>query len=221
MPAFTLMYVPAEQCQIIDTWDSTGMRGTGSHDFAVEDVFVPEDRTFEIFTAQSQVSGPLYRMRLEMLAITSIVTVSLGIARSAIDTLVALAKEKTPTLSQIGLAARPTLHVEVARAEARYQSARAYLFEVADEIMEAVTTGDGVPEDLEARRRLACANLAEACQEVVDRMYRLGGSTSVYRGNRLDRCLRDMHTVNQHLAASPVWWEKTGQYYFGYGLGMP
>lgn len=221
MPQFTLMYVPAEQCTIIDTWDSTGMRGTGSHDFAVEDVFVPEDRTFEVFGAKSYVSGPLYRMRVEMLAITSIVTVSLGIARSAIDTLVAIAKEKTPTLSQTVLAARPTLHAEVAHAEARLQSARAYLFEVAHEMMDAVTTGDEVTPDVEARRRLACANLAESCEEVVDRMYRLSGSTSVYSGRGLDRHLRDIHTVNQHLAASPVWWEKTGQYYFGYGLGMP
>jgi indole-3-acetate monooxygenase len=221
VPDFTLVYVPVADCTIIDTWYSTGMRGTGSHDYAVQDVFVPEHRTFPLFMAQPHVSGSLYKMRLEMLFLTAIATVGLGIARAAIDAFVDLATEKTPTLSQTGLAARPTIHAEVARAEALYQSARAYLHEVAREMMTAVSTSNAVPEPLEVRRRLACTHAAEACEEVVDRMYRLGGTTSIYTGHQLDRCLRDIHTVNQHLAVSPVWWEKTGQYYFRQGLGMP
>ena len=79
----------------------------------------------------------------------------------------------------------------------------------------------GRQEAVEARRRLACVNVGEACVRAVDMMYRLGGASSIYTGQALDRCLRDMHTVGQHLAVSPVWWEKTGQYYFGLGLGMP
>jgi alkylation response protein AidB-like acyl-CoA dehydrogenase len=159
-------------------------------------------------------------MRIEMHFFTALATVGLGIARAAIDAFVELAKAKTPTLSQSGLATRPTVHAELARAEATYQSARAYLHEVAHEIDAAVQTGP-VPEELEARRRLACVNAGEASVRVVDAMYRLGGTTSINAGQTLDRCLRDVHTVNQHLAVSPVWWEKTGQYYFGLGLGMP
>jgi alkylation response protein AidB-like acyl-CoA dehydrogenase len=221
MPDFTLAFVPIDQCQIIDTWNATGMRGTGSHDYAVEDVFVPAHRTFPLFEAQSHVAGPLFKIRLEMIFLTALATVGLGIARSAIDSFVALAKEKTPTLSQTGLATRPTIHAEVARVEALLQSARAYLYEVAAEMMTAATEEGVVTEELEIRRRLASTHAAEACEEVVDRMYRLGGSTSVQAGHALDRALRDIHTVNQHLAVSPVWWEKTGQAYFGYGLGMP
>jgi alkylation response protein AidB-like acyl-CoA dehydrogenase len=219
-PDFKLMFFPAADCTILDTWYSTGMRATDSNDFIVEDEFVPEHRTFSLFTVQPRLSGALYRMRIEMHFLTALSTVGLGIARSAIDTFVELAKAKTPTLSQTGLAVRPTVHAEVAKAEALYQSARAYLHEVAREITVAVATGDGVPETVEARRRLACVNAAEACEKVVDMMYRHGGASSIYTG-QLDRCLRDMHTVNQHLAVSPVWWEKTGQYYFGQGLGMP
>jgi hypothetical protein len=87
--------------------------------------------------------------------------------------------------------------------------------------MAVISTSDHLPEEVEARRRLACVNAAESCEKVVDVMYRLGGVSSIYSGHVLDRCLRDLHTVNQHLAVSPVWWEKTGQYYFGLGLGMP
>ncbi|HWC28559.1 MAG TPA: acyl-CoA dehydrogenase family protein, partial [Dehalococcoidia bacterium] len=205
MPDFKLMFFPASDCKVLDTWHSSGMRATDSTDFAVEDAFVPEARTFSLFTAESRLQAPIYRMRIEMHFFTALPTVSLGVARSAIDTFVELAKQKTPTLSQTGLAVRPTIHAEVAKAEALYQSARAYLYEVAREIADAVATGPGVPEELEARRRLACVNLGEACCKVVDMMYKLGGSSSIYSGQRLDRCLRDMHTLNQHLAVSPVW----------------
>jgi hypothetical protein len=95
------------------------------------------------------------------------------------------------------------------------------MHEVAREMSDAVATADAIPDDTEARRRLACNQAAEASEKVVDLMYRLGGMSSIYTGQVLDRCLRDIHTVNQHLAVSPVWWEKTGQYYFGLGLGMP
>jgi alkylation response protein AidB-like acyl-CoA dehydrogenase len=221
MPDFKLMFFPAEECTILDTWYSTGMRGTGSADFVVEDAFVPERRTFSLFTAQSRLPGPLYKMGIDMQFFMALVTVGLGIARASIDAFVELAKEKTPTLSQTGLATRPTIHAEVARAEATYQSARAYMHEVAREMTAAVWTAGSVSEETEVRRRLACLQAATASEEVVDRMYRLGGVSSIQQNGRLDRCLRDIHTMNQHMAASQVWWEKTGQAYFGLGLGMP
>jgi alkylation response protein AidB-like acyl-CoA dehydrogenase len=153
--------------------------------------------------------------------LTALANVGLGIARAAIDSFVAVAKEKTPTLSQTPLGSRPTVHGEVARAEALYQSARAYLHEVARQMWDEVSAGTPISEETEARRRLACVNAAEACERVVDSMFRLAGTSAIYAGHPLDRCLRDIHTVNQHLAVSPVWWEKTGQFYFGQGLGMP
>jgi alkylation response protein AidB-like acyl-CoA dehydrogenase len=219
-PMLLMMFFDAADCTIIDTWHSTGMRGTGSADFAVEDAFVPEHRTLSVFTAQSRIDRPLYRLRIEQHFFLALANVGLGIARAAIDSMVEIATTKTQTLSQTPMATRPTVHAEIARAEATYQAARAYMHEVAREIEDA-TLERPVPEATEARRRLACLNAAEASERVVDAMYRLGGTSAIYAGQRLDRCLRDVHTVNQHLAVSPVWWEKTGQFYFGQGLGMP
>jgi len=221
MPDFRLACLPAAQAKILDTWYSTGMRGTGSADVVVEDVFVPQERMFGLFTAQSRIDRPLFRLRVEQQFLTALANVGLGIARAAIDSFVAVAKEKTPTLSQTPLGSRPTVHGEVARAEALYQSARAYLHEVARQMWDEVSAGTPISEETEARRRLACVNAAEACERVVDSMFRLAGTSAIYAGHPLDRCLRDIHTVNQHLAVSPVWWEKTGQFYFGQGLGMP
>jgi alkylation response protein AidB-like acyl-CoA dehydrogenase len=186
----------------------------------VEDVFVPARRSFALFTAEPRLPGAIFRLRIEAHFLTALSSVGLGIARAAIDAFVELAKSKTPALSQDGLAGRPTVHAAVAKAEARLQSAAAYLHEVTSQI-DAALEGAGVTPDIEARRRLACVSAADACEEVVDSMFRLSGTSGIYSGHVLDRCLRDIHTVNQHLAVSPFWWEKTGQFYFGQELGMP
>jgi alkylation response protein AidB-like acyl-CoA dehydrogenase len=220
-PDFKNMFFKPEDCQILDTWHSLGLRGTGSTDITVNDVFVPEERVFSVFTAPPVVSGALYRIDILGLYSMALTMVLVGIARAAIDSFVELAKAKTPTLSQTGLANRPTIHAEVARAEALLQSARAYLYEVAGELMETVTAGATVGEELEARRRLACVNASASSVKAVDSMFSLAGATPVYSGHRLEQCLRDVHSASQHLVVSPVWWEKTGQWYFGHGLGMP
>jgi alkylation response protein AidB-like acyl-CoA dehydrogenase len=221
VPDLKLMFFPPEDCQVLDTWYSTGLRGTGSTDIAVNDIFIPERRAFSQFTAEPHVSGPLYRVGILPLFSFAITAVGLGIARGAIDAFVELARDKTPTLSQSTLGGRPTVHADVARAEATLQSARAYLFDVAHKMMTMAELGNSMPDDLEASRRLACVHSAAACEQVVDMMFKLGGSTSIYTGHKLERCLRDLHTANQHILVSPVWWEKTGQYYLGLGLGMP
>ncbi len=220
-PNLAQLFVRHDEAQILDTWHSLGLRGSGSTDFAVEDAFVPEHRVFILFMDPPQVAGPLYRAGILPLYSLALTTVSLGIARAAIDAFVALAKEKTPTLSQTGLATRPTIHAEVAHAEAQLQSARAYLYSVADDIMASLRAGSDVPDELESRRRLACVNAGAVCPTVANQMFALAGTTPIYTGHPLERFLRDVRTASQHLAVSPVWWEKTGQFYFGLGLGMP
>jgi alkylation response protein AidB-like acyl-CoA dehydrogenase len=220
-PDFKSMFLPRQDCEILDTWYSMGMRGTGSTHFAVNDAFVPEDRTFSVFSDRPKVAGALYNIGVLPMFAMTVCSVFPGIARAAIDSFVEMAKGKVPTFSQTGLATRPTIHAEIARVEALVQSARALLYEVADEMMASVEAGQPVSEDLEARRRLACTNVGESCKQAVERVYALAGATPIYSGHELERRLRDIQTASQHLFASPVWWEKTGQFYFGQGLGMP
>ena len=87
--------------------------------------------------------------------------------------------------------------------------------------MAAASEGRGIAPEIEAKRRLACVTVGESSRAVVDRVFSLAGTSPIYTGHLLERCLRDIHTASQHLFASPVWWEKTGQFYFGQGLGMP
>ncbi len=221
MPDIHSFFVPHDACTFIDTWDSLGLRGTGSIDFTVDDVFIPADHAFSLFTTPPTVEGPMYRAGPMALFSLSVSSVFPGIALHAIDEFIDLAKRKTPTLSQTGLATRTTIHAEVARAKALVESSRAYLYQAANDLMTAVTEQGYLPDDIEAERRLACVNVAEACIAAVDIVHRLAGSSAVFTGNPIERALRDIHTASQHLIVSPVWWEKTGQYYFGLGLGMP
>jgi alkylation response protein AidB-like acyl-CoA dehydrogenase len=220
-PDMRTMFVRHSEIQIVDTWNSVGMRGTGSEDVIIEDVFVPEGMTFSFFTGRPQVAGSLYQAGQLSLFSMVLATVMLGTARRGIDAFVEMVKNKVPTLSQSPLGSRPTVHAELARAEARLQSARSFMFDVANRITDSVKAGNGLPSDLEASQRLACVNAAEAARDAIDRVFALAGTSPIYTGNTLERCLRDIHTAGQHLICSPVWWEKTGQYYFGMELGMP
>ena len=92
------------------------------------------------------------------------------------------------------------------------------LLEVADELQSATS---GLTTELEIKRRLACVNAGEASRQVVDRIHTLSGTSGIITGAKLERCLRDIHTAAQHFLVSSSWLEKTGQSYFGHGLGMP
>lgn len=219
-PDIQLMALPAHEVTILDTWDSLGLRGTGSTDVRVEEAFVPTERAFPAF-GLPRASGAMYRAGILPLFSYSVTTVGLGIARAAIDAFVEIAEVKTPAMSQSPLASRPTVHAAIARAEASLAAARAFFFETAEEVMASLEATGAVPEALEARRRLATAYCGEACAEVVDAMFRLAGATGVYRGQRLEQLMRDMHTASQHAFVAPSWWEQTGRFYLGQGLGMP
>jgi alkylation response protein AidB-like acyl-CoA dehydrogenase len=220
-PDLQLMFFPIRDVTIHDTWDSVGLRGTGSTDFEVKDLFVPESLVYSFIEPPVMVSGPLYRAGQIILFGMALNCVPLGIARRAIDAFVQLALDKVPTLSQTPLGARPTIHAEVARAEATLQSARALMYSIAEEITASLEATGAVPEEMETRERLACVNAAEASCSVVERVWAMAGASPISRGHVLEQCLRDVRVASQHWINSPAWWEKAGQFYLGHGLGMP
>ena len=220
-PDLKIMFFPSAESEILDTWYSMGLKGTGSTDFRLDNVFIPEHRQFSLFTAPPQIGGPLYQAGILVPFSLALASVAPGIARAAIDVFVEMARDKTPTMSQTALGARPTIHAEVARAVTLVESAQAYLGEVADELIESLQAGRGVTPEIETKRRLACVNAGMTAIEAVDKVFTLAGTTPIYSGHRLERCMRDVRTAAQHFLVSPAWLEKTGQSYFGQGLAMP
>ena len=127
-PDIRLVLFPASEVEVIDTWNVSGLRGTGSHDMQVHEVRVPAERTTSLLTDKPIERGPLYAFPIFGLLALSIAGVTLGIARAALDDLVELAGGKTPTLSARRLADRQATQSAVARAEAALRAARELLY---------------------------------------------------------------------------------------------
>ncbi len=212
-PRSRMMIVPAREVEFLDTWYVSGLAGTGSTDFAIRDRFVPERRAVGI-GVDGALERPLYRFPQFGLLGMGIAAVALGLARAAIEELIEIAGGKTPSGSARPLAARPAAQSEVARAEATLRSARAFYYEAIDDAWREAVAGR---LSVESRRdiRLATTHATHACAEVVDRMYGLGGGTSVYRRSPLQRLFRDVHVATQHMMVGPATLELTGRLLLG------
>ncbi len=216
-PDVTLMLFPAAQVEVIDTWSVAGLRGTGSHDMAVDGVLVPAQRSASLMSGAPLHGGPLYAFPVFGLLALAIAAVTLGIAAAAIDDLVELAAAKTPSASSRSLAQRPVVQAEVAQAQARVDAARALLHaEVAAGWREAVQTGE-VTVDRRAALRRAATHATASCAAAVDAMYRAGGGSAIYESSPLQRRFRDVHVATQHMMVAPATWELVGRL----ALGVP
>ena len=213
-PQTVLVFFPATDGERIDTWDTGGLRGTGSHDYAVSGLFVPMERTFAL-DASPRVPGLLYRLPCQALLDSAMAAIPLGIARTAIDTLIELAATKQPPRSDQPLAQRLTVQAEVGRAEALYRSGRAFLYDSVAEAWVAIQAGCEIGVMHLALLRLARTHAVQAAVQAIDLMYTVAGGSSVYTHNLLERCFRDAHTVTQHVSMNPANYEVSGRVFLG------
>jgi alkylation response protein AidB-like acyl-CoA dehydrogenase len=214
IPDPRMMLVARPDVEVIDTWDVSGLRGTGSHDFAFHDVLVPESRSVSLVTDRPREPGPLYRFPVFGLLALGIAAVGVGIARRAIDELVELAAGKTPQGSRRKAARRPMTQADAAKAEALWGSARAYLYETVEAAWDDACSGE-ISLPRRARLRLAATNAARSCADAVDACYDAGGGSSIYASNPLQRLFRDAHTVTQHMMVAPATYELAGRVVLG------
>ncbi len=213
-PNVRSMLFRAEQVEIIDTWHVLGLRGTGSNEFAVQELFVPASRSAALMTDPA-LAQPLYRFPVFGMLGLGIAAVALGLARLALDSLVALASGKTPQGSARVLAERQSTQEHVARATARLSAARAFLLQAVDEAWAASTQATAIPIELRRDIRLATTFATEEAAAVVDRMHSLGGGSAVFESSPLQRCLRDVHVATQHMMVSESVYELTGRLLLG------
>jgi indole-3-acetate monooxygenase len=220
-PELHLMVFAADQVEILDTWNPSGLRGTGSHDFQVRDAFVPEGRETILGVTPPQIGTPLYRFPFFGLMAVSVCAVALGIARRAIDEFVTLAAKKVPAWTQRPLAQRPTIQVQVAEAEAALRSARAFIFDAIDAAWDSASSGKKLSSDLRRDLRLAAAHAVRQSVKAVDLMYEAGGGSVIHTESPLQRCFRDVHVVTQHVLVNASLYEQTGKLYLGAGPASP
>ena len=133
-PDIRFMIFPTSAVDIIDNWHVSGLRGTGSCDFQVSDLFVPEERSLSAFAARALQPGALYSTPMITIFAATLPSVSIGIARAAIDAFIALAEGKSPMGSANRLCDKPMARADLGRAEAQLRSGRAFLVEAVEEI---------------------------------------------------------------------------------------
>jgi alkylation response protein AidB-like acyl-CoA dehydrogenase len=214
-----LTIFPTSAVEVIDTWHVSGLRGTGSHDYRVADLFVRGGYSIPCFDAKPVQPGTLYAVPMITVLSVGIAAVPLGIARTAIDAAVELAEVKTPLRSSLLLRDRATFQAAVGRAEALWGSARSFLLAAVSDLWDEVSSGMGASMRQRALVRLACTQAAQSAAQAVDLMYNAGGGTSLYESSRLERCFRDVHACTQHIATSTDSYEAGGRVLLGLDPG--
>ena len=202
--------IPTEQLEIPDTWHTSGLRGTGSHDAVAGDVFVPDHRSFSLL--ERPISDVrLYRFPIFAFFALSIAAAALGNARGAIDDLRSLAAGKVGQGSSRTLAQRSATWSAVAQAEASLRAARAFFYDAIAEAWAAADAQEPVSVGLRTALRLAATHAVRSAADVAREMYDLGGGSAIHDSSPLQRRFRDAHAATAHFQVNPATWELTGR----------
>jgi alkylation response protein AidB-like acyl-CoA dehydrogenase len=214
-PEIVYAFLPAKAFEIHDTWFVSGLCGTGSNDVSVKDAFVPSSRIFTLGAPAASRSEPLYRMPPFGWYVAHVAAVALGIARSALDELTALAQSRVPTFSVAVLADRPAAQLGLARGEAALGAARAFLHASIEELWQAVKAGEQPTQRQVAQSRIAAAHACEVGASVTRSAGVLAGGSAIHASSSLQRHLRDADAVAHHFSVSPHVWEDAGRVFMG------
>jgi alkylation response protein AidB-like acyl-CoA dehydrogenase len=199
-----------EDLEVLDTWHTLGLRGTGSHDSVADEVFVPSDRVFSLFDGPV-VDRPLYRFPVFGFFALSIGAAALGNARGAIDDLTELACAKKGLGSTRTLAERPATQAAVATAESALEAARALYYQGIETAWQASQGGEGVSVEARNRLRLAATHAVRTSADVVRDMYDLAGGSAIYDNSPLQRRFRDAYTATAHFQVNEASRELPGR----------
>ena len=202
--------LPTAELQVLDTWHTLGLRGTGSHDTVADDVFVPNERVISIFDGPL-INRPLYRFPPFGFFAACITAAAMGNARAAIEDFVELAGAKNSAASTRTLAQRPTIQAAVAAAESALEAARALYYQSIETAWRASQDEPQVPVQARTRLRLAATHGVRTAADVVRTMYDLAGGSAIYDGAPLQRRFRDAFTATAHFQVNQASFELPGR----------
>jgi alkylation response protein AidB-like acyl-CoA dehydrogenase len=218
-PEVRVLCVPTSQVTILDTWEVSGLAGTGSHDVVIEQVFVPEvySGLFGVgpLPHSTHFQGLLYRYPFILASALPIGALALGVAQGAVETVMELAQTKQPAGATTLLREHALFHVRLAEAVALVRAARAWLYASVQQTWEAMGTRSEVTVTERADVLLASAHATRSAAAAVDLVYTTAGATANDRRSPLQRALRDIHAVTQHIATAPSQYESAGRMLVG------
>lgn len=207
---------PASSVSFIENWNVLGLIATNSGGFKGENIFVPHGHSIHLpYPRSLQASAPLYKFPLNNLYGIGFTAVALGIARTMLDEVIALAREKQPWLAKQSLQQSQLAQFQIGEAEARLRSARAYMESTASRVWESVvSTGElTIPERVEIR--MATTFAIHEAKTVADAAWDVAGATAIFLSNPFERRLRDLRTLTQQLQGRKSHLQDCGAYLLG------
>ena len=196
-PQWRAFHLPVSDCEILDTWYTSGLRGTGSTDYTIDNVFVADDHVKRHSLLEESVL-PDRRYDYAAFNVPMLSAVALGAARGAVDSLAELFGGKVDRRNLRPVATAFDKQADLGIARATVDSARAYLYDTAARAWELTLAGEELPRELRAGMRLACTHAVTASVQAVDRVHSAAGASSIYSASPLDRYFRDVHSVAAH-----------------------
>jgi alkylation response protein AidB-like acyl-CoA dehydrogenase len=219
-PEIRYLMIPAEQAEILDTWNVRGMRGTGTHHFEVKDVFVPSELSVLTVGSPLLSDAPLYKVPRTLAFACGDAAVALGVARSCLDAFYQLAGSKSPRYMTGLLRDQVMTQFTVGQAEAQLRSGRAFLMEAIGAIWEEAVSDGELTIERRVALRLATTHSIRLAAQIVDSLYSASGATAAFATSPIQRYFQDIHVITQHLQGRLSHYELVGQHWLGLPIEM-
>jgi len=215
-PLTRTVVVPVASGKVLNTWTTLGMKGTASNDAEFFEVFVPADHTYTRGDP-AHYDGPLYTPPQSAIVLSWTLSAAntLGMARGAMNTFMALASDAASTDSAILLQDRPHIKVVVGECEAMIESARGYVLDAVESMWEAQVKQKSELAERSMRARLAITHAIRQSIEVVDKLFNAAGTNAIHHAVGLERFFRDLHVHGQHISGLSLNFEFGGSVLLG------
>ncbi len=215
--------VPRSDYQIIDTWQSMGLEGTGSNDIVVDDVFVPDYMTHKQSDGFAGTNpglavndAPLYRLPWAQSFIRVVSTPAIGACKATVD-LYKHAVLNKASGDPTKLAGDTQVVERIAAALNGIDEMEAILFRNFDVMLEQIERGEEIPLEDRIRYRYQASLVISKSIEIVDSLYEVAGGHSVFNDSEIQQRFRDVHTARAHVANNPTSFARN---FGGVSLGM-
>ena len=210
------MLVRSADVEWTDVWNTVGLRGTASDQFALNDFFVRSDHSItREFEQECRESGPLYRMGAGTCYQVGFAGVACGIARGALDSFVDVARHKVARGSKGLLRDNAVVQSNLAQAEVNLRAARGFVLQSMADIWKDLCSGAIITVEQRITVRMAATHAIHKAREAVDFTYNAAGATAIFGGHPLERRFRDIHTVTQQLQGQLRHFETVGAFMMG------
>jgi alkylation response protein AidB-like acyl-CoA dehydrogenase len=221
-PVLRTILFPVASATLHDVWDVIGLKGTGTDNYAVSDLFIPERYSaLRDDPAASREAGPLYRLTTSMMYGLGFAAIALGVARAVLDASLVLARGKASSQVKHAMRDNNVVQGQIGRNEARLRAARAYLYGSIDEVWRDLTRPAALTIEHRIALRLAASWAIHQAVEVVDAAYHMAGATAVFHSNPFERRFRDIHAIAQQIQARDIHYETVGQVLLGLDPDAP